>query len=195
MDVSLTVAPADRLVTLAEAKSQLRVPSAFTEDDAYINSLILAAETHLDGRGGIMGRALVTQTWTGTIDFAFPSRIEIPLPPLQSVTSVKYVDSDGAQQTLSPDQYQVIANTEPGLIVPAFGATWPSVRAQHQAIEVVFVAGYGAASDVPMRVRQAVLFLVSHWYITRVPVNIGNIVNEIPMTFDALFNSARNWGF
>ncbi len=195
MDVSLTTEPQERLVTLAEAKAQLRVPTAFTDDDTYIENLILAAETHLDGRAGMMGRALVTQTWTGTIDFAFPSQIEVPLPPLQSVSSIKYLDGNGDQQTLASDQYQVINNVEPCLIVPAFGATWPSVRSQRHAVEVVFVAGYGAASDVPMRIRQMVLFLVSHWYINRVPVNIGNIVNSIPDTFDALFNASRSWGF
>lgn len=195
MDVSLTTAPGERLVTLDEAKAQLRVPAAFVDDDAYINNLILAAETYLDGRGGILGRALVTQTWTGTIDNLFPDEIKVPLPPLQSVTSITYVDGDGVQQTLADDQYQVITNVEPGLIVPAFGVTWPTVRCQRQAIAVEFVAGYGDASDVPMRIRQMALFLIGHWYTNRVPINIGSIVNDIPETFTALFNASRNWGF
>ncbi|MFH1806832.1 MAG: hypothetical protein ABID63_18280 [Pseudomonadota bacterium] len=195
MDVSLTTPPAERLVTLAAAKAQLRVPDAFTADDDYINGLVLAAESYLDGRQGILGRALITQTWTGTIDDCFPEQITVPLPPLQSVTSIKYIDGDGAQQTLAAETYQVIANAEPGLIVPAFGQSWPTVRRQRQAVEVVFVAGYGDAAGLPARVRQMVLFLISHWYINRVPVNIGNIVNSIPQTFDALFNSARKWGF
>ncbi|PKR57500.1 head-tail connector protein [Thalassospira lohafexi] len=195
MDVSLTTAPEERLVSLVEAKAQLRLPTAFTDDDNYVSTLILAAETYLDGRAGIMGRALVTQTWTGTIDNAFPDQIAVPLPPLQSVASIVYIDGDGVSQTLAAENYQAITNVEPGLIVPAFGKSWPSVRSQRQAITVEFVAGYGNAAAVPMRIKQAALFLVSHWYLNRAPVNIGNIVNDIPKTFDALFNSARKWGF
>ncbi|WP_417624956.1 head-tail connector protein [Paremcibacter congregatus] len=193
MDVVLTTAPEEPLVTLAEAKKQLRVIDGFTDDDTYITGLVSAAESYLDGREGVLGRALVTQTWTGTLDARFPSEIKVPLPPLQAVTSIKYIDQSGVQQTLDASMYDVITNTEPGLIVPAFGQCWPSVRCQRQAIEVVFVAGYGIASEVPKRVHRAVLFLVGHWYTSRVPVNIGNIVNDIPKTFDALIGTSRVW--
>lgn len=195
MDVSLKTAPAERMVTLDQAKAQLRVPSAFADDDDYINGLILRAESYVDGRDGILGRAVITQTWTGTLDFAFPSKIEVPLPPLQSVSSITYLDGDGGEQTLASTEYQVIKNVEPGLIVPAFGKSWPTVRAQRQAVTVEFVAGYGGAAAMPEKIKQMILYLVSHWYIQRVPVNVGNIVNEIPETFTALFNASRNWGF
>jgi uncharacterized phiE125 gp8 family phage protein len=195
MDVVLTTAPESPVVTLGEAKKQLRVVDGFTDDDDYIEGLVSAATNYLDGREGILGRAVVTQTWTGTIDWRFPDQIEVPLPPLQSVSSVKYIDTAGDQQTLASTEYQVISNKEPGLIVPAFGKCWPSVRNQRQAVEVVFVAGYGAPEAVPERIKQAVLFLVSHWYISRTPVNVGNIVNDIPKTFDALVGSSRVWRF
>lgn len=195
MDVSLKTAPVERMVTLDQAKAQLRVPSAFTDDDDYINGLILSAESYVDGRDGILGRAVVSQTWAGTLDFVFPDQIEVPLPPLQSVLSIKYIDGDGVEQTLASTEYQVIKNVEPGLIVPAFGKSWPAVRAQRQAITVEFVAGYGGAAAMPEKIKQMILYLVSHWYIQRVPVNVGNIVNEIPETFTALFNASRNWGF
>lgn len=195
MDVSLKTAPVERMVTLDEAKAQLRVPGAFTDEDGYITALILSAENYIDGRDGILGRAVISQTWTGTLDYAFPDQIEVPLPPLQSVSSITYIDGDGAEQTLADTEYQVIKNKEPGLIVPAFGKSWPTVRSQRQAITVEFVAGYGAASAMPEKIKQMVLFLVSHWYIQRVPVNVGNIVNDIPDTFTALFNASRKWGF
>jgi len=195
MDVSLKTAPGERIVTLDQAKAQLRVPTAFNDEDDYINSLILAAESYIDGRDGILGRALISQTWTGTLDDAFPQEIRVPLPPLQSVSSVKYIDGDGVEQTLAASEYQVINNVEPGLIVPAFGKTWPTVRAQRQAVTVEFVAGYGTAAELPEKVRQMVLFLVGHWYINRVPINVGNIVNDIPETFMSLFNATRKWGF
>ncbi|KZC99697.1 MULTISPECIES: hypothetical protein [unclassified Thalassospira] len=195
MDVSLKTAPGERIVTLDQAKAQLRVPAAFADEDDYIESLVLGAESYIDGRDGILGRALVSQTWVGTLDGAFPSEITLPLPPLQTVSSIKYIDADGVEQTLDSAEYQVINNVEPGLIVPAFGKTWPTVRVQRQAITVEFVAGYGTAAELPEKVRQMVLFLVGHWYINRVPINVGNIVNDIPETFMSLFNATRKWGF
>lgn len=195
MDVSLKTAPAERVVTRAEAKAQLRVPDAFTDEDDYIDGLILAAESYIDGRDGILGRALVSQTWIGTLDGAFPDQITVPLPPLQSVSSITYIDGNGDEQTLASSTYQVIKNVEPGLIVPAFGQSWPTTRAQLQSITVEFVAGYGGAAALPEKIKQMVLFLVSHWYINRAPVNVGNIVNDIPQAFTALFNASRKWGF
>lgn len=82
--------------------------------------------------------------------------IVIPLPPLQSVTSVKYLDTDGVQQTLDPATY-VVQKGEPSHIVLANGATWPSVLLMPEAVTIRFVAGYGDnEADVPQPIRLAI---------------------------------------
>lgn len=88
--------------------------------------------------------------------------IIIPLPPLQSVTSVKYIDTDGSEQTLDPVTYVVEKGT-PSHIVLATGKTWPAVSTQPGSVVIRFVAGYGSlGSDVPENVRSAICLQASH---------------------------------
>ncbi len=195
MFVELVSGPESPLLSLDDAKAQLRIDPAFDLDDTYLESLIAAATSYIDGRDGILGRALVTQSWRGVIDGCFPGEIIVPLPPLQSVSSITYYDPEGVLKTLDPAEYDVIPGRDNGLIVPAYGKSWPAVQNRRRAAIVEFVAGFGAPSDVPADIRHMALFLVSHWYMQRVPVAVGQAANRVPETFDALFNKARVWGF
>ena len=191
-----TASPASTPVTTAEAKAQLRIDH--NDDDAFIAALIEAATSHVDGWSGILGRALLTQTWRGSLD-AFPEdreAIDVPLLPLQSVTAITYVDGDGTTQTLDPAVYRVLDNgTERGAIAPAFGEAWPETQDRLQAVTVTFVAGYGAAADVPQAIRQAILLLVSHWYERRVVVEMGTVSAEMPYGVQAMLQPFRMVGF
>src|SRR5437868_862664 len=120
LDLVLTTPPALELVTLDEVKAHMRMEGIDDRDDtlqAHLETAIAA----LDGYAGRLGRALAPQTWTLYLD-AFPrcgmsaasaalhTAIKLPLPPLVSVTSVAYVDSAGATQTLVADtDYEVFA--------------------------------------------------------------------------------------
>ena len=46
-------------------------------------------------------------------------------PPLQSVTTVTYVDPSGTTQTLASNRYVVDVNNEPGRMAPSVGSVWP----------------------------------------------------------------------
>ncbi len=98
--------PAELPVSIFEARSHLRVDHS--EDDALIAGYIAAATDALDGRDGLLGRALVTQRWRLVLD-AFPAGpIVLPLPPLRSVLSLSYNPlSGGSAVTLSPSTYTV----------------------------------------------------------------------------------------
>lgn len=183
MALVLTQAPATEPVTLAEAKLHLRVEIA--DDDALITSLITAAREWCER---FQGRAYVTQTWQLWLD-AWPEgdEIRLPRPPLQSVTSVKYYGADGAEYVMPATDYLVDIKAEPGRIVLGYGKTWPSVTLRPAgAIVVEFVAGYGDASAVPQRVKQAILLLVGAWYQNREAVIVGSISKELEFTIHAL---------
>lgn len=189
MALTLVTAPTSDPVSLAEVKEHLRITS--TDEDALITSLVGSAK---ESGETITGRALITQTWDLSLD-SFPQVIDIPKPPLQSVTSITYIDTDGATQTLASTEYTVDTKTEPGRIVPAYGKSWPSTRDIVNAVTVRFVAGYGNATAVPKSLKQAMLMHIEHMFGNRGTVAIGNIVNEIPLTMQSLYSMHRVYRF
>ena len=82
-------------------------------------------------------------TWDYVLD-AWPdeAEIEIPAPPLSSVTSITYKDTGGIVNTLNSSSYVVATESEPGRIVLMPGAAWPSAELWPvSAIKIRFVAG------------------------------------------------------
>lgn len=189
MGYRLVTAPASLPVTVSEAKAHLRVDHS--DEDALIEGLIRAAVSHLDGRTGVLGRCIVTQTWELILD-AFPfDAIEIPLGPVASVTSISYVDVNGATQTVSAETYYVDTSSLSAWIVP--DDFWPETMDTANAVTVRFVAGT-AAADVPAALKQAILLLIGSWYENRAAVNVGNITTTLPFTVDALIAPfCRKW--
>lgn len=162
MALRLYTAPATEPLTASEAKAHLRVEHS--TDDTLITALIVAARQHAED---FTGRALITQTWELYLD-AFPDCdddvLYVPLPRLVSVTSISYVDTDGVTQTWNSTNYLVDAKSEPARITPAYGVSWPTTRGQVNAVTMRFVAGYGAAVDVPQTIKQAMLLIIGHLY-------------------------------
>jgi uncharacterized phiE125 gp8 family phage protein len=190
---TITPPGADPL-SLAEAKAHLRVTS--TDEDGLIAGYILAAREFVENDTHLK---LITQTLDYTIDDGWPcvmvngrlkTRIEFPVKPVASVSSVSYVDTNGAVQALSSDQYVLRNNGPVHFIEPAYGAAWPDVRSQTAAITVRFVAGW-ELSAVPNPILQALRLLVSHQYENREPMNIGNIVTPIDLAVEAFLSPYR----
>ncbi len=192
MGLSLFSAPAVRAVLLEELKDHLKVDA---EDDiAYIAMLIDAIMARVDGKEGILNRALITQTWDFTLD-AFPHRdfIQIPLPPLQTVTSITYIDGAGDTQTWAASNYTVITDRLPGRVVLGFQLVYPDTQRVPNAVTVRYVAGYGDSwNDVPATLRLALMQLAAHWYENRDPILIGTTQAELPMHVQALLMQHRH---
>jgi uncharacterized phiE125 gp8 family phage protein len=184
MGLSLVTAPSAEPVSLAEAKAHLRV--SHPSDDALIATYLMAARAAAEN---YTRRALAVQTFDQTFDYDYPCshdgrpRLVLLRSPLVSVTSVSYVDTAGATQTLNPSQYLVDAIGIEGRIEPAYGVTWPEVRDQMAAVTVRFVAGY---AQIPEPVRAAILLTLGHLYEHREDVVIGPSANELPRGADAL---------
>src|SRR5437588_5755842 len=97
-----------------------------TTDDALIGDYLTAARLYVEEG---YDRALLTQTWDYSID-TFPwtdQAIELPLWPLQSVTSVTYTDSTNTPIVWPSTNYFVDTIHKPGRIVLAYNQGWPSV--------------------------------------------------------------------
>lgn len=176
MFLSLITPATSEPLTLQEAKEHLRV-----DDDAQnarISNLITMAREIVEVQ---THRQIMSATWRLTMDH-FPGRLPfwpqgvrrekawergrftvdrailLKLPPIQSVTSIVYVDTNGTQQTLSPSQYIVDTYKEPGRIAPAYNDYWPDTREQINAVIVTFVAGY---TIVPATVKELMYLILA----------------------------------
>lgn len=182
--------PAAPPVSLAEAKAHCRVD--FADDDALITSLIDAATTHLDGWTGILGRAVVTQTWRQ--DFcAFGSRMRLPVGPVASVDSVKYFDADNAEETVDPSVFIAATDAMGSYVELAAGKSWPATYDRPDAVGITYVAGADAA-DVPSALKAAILLHIAHLYLNREAVVLGESPTILPMAAAALVAPYRRIG-
>ena len=194
MGYKRTTEPTSEPITTAEAKSHCRVDH--TADDTYIDTLIATARRWCED---YRNTTAFTTTWTLKLD-CFPSRdsyygsletgrIDLPMPPVASVTSVAYIDDNGDSQTVSASDYTLDnSGTLRASIYPAHGVTWPSTRAQRGAVTVVYVAGAAATGAIPPTFKHAVKLLVGHWYENREGVLTGTISKEIEFSVKALLD-------
>lgn len=192
MAIQVSIPPVEEPLTLDEAKAQCRVDVA--DDDTLITALIVAAREYCEARDW---RAYVTQTLDLYLD-AWPvgSQIELPRPPVQSVTSITYTDEDGTAATISASDYVLDTVTEPGRIVLKSNISWPSVTLQIvNGIVVRYVAGYGLAVAVPQRIKQAMLLLVGHWYENREQTTVGAVSRSIEFAVESLLGVERAFRF
>jgi uncharacterized phiE125 gp8 family phage protein len=164
MQLELVTPPTEKPVSLVEAKAHLRVEHS--EEDTLITSCIAAATARIDGRNGWLRRALISQTWKLYLPWFPVARcIALPMPPLQSVTSIKYQDGSDVEQTFSSGSYQVVKTEDEGYIYLKTGESWPGATFERpDAVKIEFVAGYGAAAAVPENIKQAILIEVGALY-------------------------------
>lgn len=184
MAIRQTVAPTIEPVSLDEVKLHLRLDSGSSED-TLLSSLIATARQYCEQ---YQRRAYITQTWELWLD-RFPTVpvIDIPLPPLQSIISIKYYDTANSEYTLAASEYFADIKSQPGRISLHYGKTWPSLTLRpSNAVCITFVCGYGAtAASVLERIRQAILLTIGHLYENREAVsNVQAYV--VPMTVDSL---------
>ena len=186
MALETVTKPAIEPLTIRQVEDHLRVDDCSRE---YLAALIQVAREHAEM---FTSRQFIEATYRLHLD-EFPGAvdaIELPRPPLIAVESIKYVDTDGVEQTLDASKYKVDAVSEPGRVVPAYGESWPVARSQINAVTVEYKAGYGATrADVPQRAKQAMLLMCGDWYEHRENVVTGTIQTELSNTAKALL-----WG-
>ncbi len=192
----LVTPPASEPLTLSEAKAHLRVDH--NADNTLIESLIttarLSTETHT-------GRQLVTATYELAFG-GFPGcgYLDLPLPPLQSVTSLTYYDTAGTPTVWGTSSYQVSTLGICGRIVPVYGTIWPTtILRPLDGLVVRFVAGYGPPNSVPQDIKAAMLLFIGHLYANREAVTgTGGVTvgpQVVPMGVEALLSSYWAKGF
>lgn len=191
--------PAQEPITLTDVESQCRV-DPLSDESLAVERFITAMRQRAEG---ITRRALITQTWELILD-SFPfgrNVISIPLPPLQSVDSITYYDTNNVLQTLSSSLYRVLSDGEPSRIIPVYGESWPVALDDIETVRIRFTCGYGPVQDsesinVPESIRQWILLNVASLYENRETVVVGkNSVIEIHTFADSLLEDFRVRGW
>ena len=164
MSIKQTAAPSVEPVTTATQKTWMRVDG--TDEDTLRGNLASSARALFEDS---TNRQLITATWQLKLTNWPQGEIVLPVSPLQSVSSITYVDADGATQTWAASDYTVYTASTPGRVRPAYDKDWPSdSRGGHNEITITFVAGYGdAASDVPDGILTCIHLIAASWFENR----------------------------
>jgi uncharacterized phiE125 gp8 family phage protein len=175
MATKLITAPILEPLTLTQAKEHLRVD--YTDDDTYITALITVARRYCEN---YQNRAYITQTWEVTFDSFPQTPFDVPKPPLQSITSIKYYDTTDTENTYSSSNYYVDTYSQRGRVSLNHSITWPGTTLRPiNGVIVRFIAGYGAlATDVPNEVIHAMKILIAEWYENRTPIGDNMPISE-----------------
>ena len=177
MSWQITTEPATEPITLVEAKAHLRVD--FSDEDDYIDTLIVSARRYCEA---YCNRVFITQTWRQNLS-EWVNPIQLKVNPVISVTSLKYYDTNEAQQTITDNanNYQKDLNSDVAKIYEGLVNTFPAIGSTINPIEIITVCGYGAAADVPDDIKHAIKFMVSYFYENREGVNVplNNAASDI----------------
>lgn len=147
------VAPADEPLTLAEAKLYLRIDH--DHEDVLIHDLIVTARLTAEQW---LKRSLITQSWKLAYDACLPECVTLPMGPVNEITGVTVVNRDNTTQAIDSDVYYLNAAKDTLI----FESAVIGFR-----IEIVYVAGYGNAADVPKPIRQGMMSHIAFMYETR----------------------------
>ena len=192
MQIKVITQPTGEQISLVQAREHLLIyfdgdsPEDYP-DDNWLNDVgIPAARQYCENW---LGRSLAPQTLELALD-AFPERrtgvsadgyaslakpaaIALPMGPVTALTSVKYLDSDGAEQTLAGSAYTFDDYSEPARVVLLASTAWPAIKSVPNAVKVRYIAGYELPADSPQKnplpypIRAAMLLVLSDLFENR----------------------------
>lgn len=174
--------PAVEPLTIAEAKAHCRVRPEHTDDDAYFQSLIIAARLAAEAR---TDRVIAKSKWSLTLDF-FPRTIHLPKVRVLSIDSVEFYDRDGVLALLDETGYDLDNSSQfTNWLYPAAGYRWPDTRDHPNSVIVTMTSGFedGAVSeDIKLWMKLA----IGAWYDMRSGMDVAPLpmqAFELPPQF------------
>lgn len=190
MTLQLIQEPSQEPITLAEARRWLRIDDDFTADDADITDLITAARVQAEHE---TGRSFLSTTWERVLD-AFPcAELELTDQPVSSITHIKYLDTSGAEQTLSTAAYVLDDASPLAWVLPASGSSWPSTCDGINAVRVRFVQGWSSPTNPRVApLRRWMRMQIEAAYKVRGALVTGVTVTDLPNRYvDRLLDPYR----
>ena len=195
MSYSIITPATLKALTVQEVKDYLRVDS--DAEDTLLGVLIDASTQMAES---YLGRFLLTTVIEEFYDF-FPvyktgvdpfhgdrNIIFLSRGPVQSVASVKYIDGNGDEQTVTASDYRADLVSEPSRIMPNEG--WLGTKDTVNAVIIRYTCGYTQASDVPANIKMAMLLMIGEMYEKRM-----DSVHRLPTASEYLLNPYRVFRF
>ena len=174
----------DELISVEAVKIDRGLPLDFEDHDVLIEGLIRTARNFVETK--LRGRVTLLQTWLQT-ELEFRDCMRLGALPAVEVLSVKYIDTDGEQQTLPTTEYALDNNGDLHYLRKAYGKTWPAVREQYNSVEITYTAGHSPYEIELERIKTAMMLIIGHLYETReatAPVRL----EEVAFGVDALLD-------
>jgi uncharacterized phiE125 gp8 family phage protein len=182
MALILSTPPTGEPISLAEAKAHLRL--TINDDDAYINTLIIAARRAVESRYGIN---IMQQSWSLFAD-SWPADgiFHLPLWPVISVESLTTFSEDDTLVLIDAAHYYLDQATRPPRLALRRGRVFAPPGRKINGLKLNFTTGFGAV--VPQEIKQALLAVVADWYQHRGDETGGTL----PPTTLELLSAYRN---
>jgi uncharacterized phiE125 gp8 family phage protein len=190
-EIILLTPPASEPVSLAEAKLHCRIDT--DADDALVTRLITEAREWAES---YTSRAFISQERAMITQCAPSGQFYLARPPIIALTSIGYIDTAGATQPLDPTAYVANLLSQAPYVAPAYGTSWPSMRAGPLAFRVDYKAGYGAdATKVPEGIKLGILERVAFKYQARgdAAVGVGAVAMVGGGAEDTLYRYRNPW--
>src|SRR5262245_8449122 len=179
---SVLVNAPNPVLTLDEAK--LRAGLDWTSPDprdALMMDFVAAAANHVELDTAL---ALLEQTRDVFVYGALPVEVVLPARsrPLRSVTSIAYVDADGAPQTGPVSAYAI--DSVRGRSALVVGSGWPLNTAPFEQWTIRIVAGWQTPDLLPSALIQAIGLLVAHWATLGRDLASVETISELPYGYE-----------
>ncbi len=166
--------PEDEPLSLAEAKSYLRVDSS--ADDAVITAMLSAVREHAEQ---YLRRSLMPQSWKLVYDDYLPQEVLLPMGPVITVTHVKLIALDGSPTLVSDAVYRLNAARTSLLIDEVLFAS---------QVEIAYEAGYEDAGTIPAPLKQGMLAHLAELYDGK---NLGTVLPDAARALYAPYRELR----
>ena len=154
---------APELITLAQAKQQLKLDAAFDIEDAlikeYIDAAISAAENYTN--------TSIYQAKFKVTSPNFENNYCFPNSPISSIETVKYLGEDNVEQSLDVSKYELRPKDK--YVSKIFYEEFkdlPKVYSRSNAVSITVIAGY-TSETLPKSLRQAIMLLIGTFYTNR----------------------------
>ena len=177
--ITVVTEPTTDPLDVQDVKNFLRLDE--NEDEMYVRSLIGSAREYVESYCNI---SLINRTLKFSLDYLYEvdvplwegtrlgpditirkTVIDLPNSPVSSVTSITTFDDADTGTVFAASKYYVDTSAKPARVVLRNGETWPTALRVGNAIEIVYVAGFGSSPrQVPESIRLAMLQYIAFMY-------------------------------